>query len=123
MKKIENDLFNISERLKNIDSGYYLVYNNRRSRYEVRNSDLGDKICFVVPYKSLDERTLIYARKTFINNSKKLLSDIEKNNKDIEDKNYNRIKDECQYKFKEIFNYEKCSKEMKMNQSFKTKWV
>ena len=120
---IENDLFDISQRLKEIDNGYYVVYDTDKSRYEVRNIDLGGKICFVVPYKYLDEKTLKYARKTNIKNSKKLLDEIEKNNKEIEVKNYNKIIDECTYKFKEIFNYEKMTKEMNYENAYKTKWV
>ena len=120
---IDNDLFNISKRLKDIDEGYYICYDTRRNRFEVRNSDLGGKICFVVPYKMLDERTLKYARKSSVQYSKKLLDEIEKNNKEIEDKNYNKFKDESEYKFREIFNYEKNTKEMKLSESYKTNWV
>ena len=121
--RIENDLFEIAKRLKTIDSGYIVVFNTKKHRYEVRHSALGDKICFVVPYTILDERTLKYARKTSIQYSQKLLEEIERNNEEIERKNQNKLKDQCDYKFREIFNYEKKSKEMDLKKSYKTKWI
>lgn len=120
---IDNDLFNIAKRLKNIDYGYVVVFDTRKNRYEVRHNQIGNKICFVVPYKALDNRTLEYARKTSIKNSKFLLEEIEKNNKNIENKRLDKIKDECEYKFREIYNFEKNSREMDIKNSYKTKWV
>lgn len=121
--QIVEDLFSISDRLKEIDDGYYVIYNTTKCRYEVHNSQTPKSFCFVVPYKSLDSRTLEIALSTSTNNSKKIFEQIERNNHNLENQKLQKIKDENSWKFKEIFNYEKLSKQMNTAKSYITKWV
>lgn len=121
--QIVEDLFSISDRLKEIDDGYYVIYNTTKCRYEVHNSQTPKRFCFVVPYKSLDSRTLEIALSTSTNNSKKIFEQIERNNHNLENQKLQKIKDENSWKFKEIFNYEKLSKQMNTAKSYITKWV
>ncbi len=65
LRPITDDLYFIASRLKEIDPSYFVVYNLLRSRYEVHSKEQrGDTLCFVVPYKALDARTLEYAART-----------------------------------------------------------
>lgn len=65
LKVVENDLYFIASRLKEIDPTYFVVYNVRRGGYEVHsNGQRGNTLCFVVPYPELDARTIEYAKRT-----------------------------------------------------------
>lgn len=62
---VENDLYNIAERIRRIDPSYFIVWNKRNGRYEVHSTDnIGSTFCFLVPYDRLDVRTLQYCRET-----------------------------------------------------------
>lgn len=120
--KIYNDVFDIVKRLKEIDDSYYVVYDNVKKRYEVWS--LCEKsMCFVVPYTTLDARTIAYALKTNSNNAQKLFNEIDKNNNDIVKNERNKFTDQNTYKIKEIFEYEKLSRQVSLNEAFCTTWV
>lgn len=121
--QIINDVFDIVNRLKEIDESYYVVYDNMKKRFEVWSDDLINTMCFVVPFDSLDYRTINYAYMTNSNNAQKIYDEIEKFNNDKIVRDKNKIVDENSYKFKEIFNYEKLSKQMTTSKAFCAKWV
>lgn len=120
---IESDMFDIVKRLKQIDQSYFVVYDNIKNRYEVWSEEVQKVLCFVVPFNTLDARTIVYANKTNSSNAQKIYQEIEKYNNDKVANIYNKIVDENSYKFKEIFNYEKLSKQMTPNLAYRTKWV
>ena len=107
MKPICHDLFNIAERLRNIDPDYVLCRDNTQNRFVVY---WRGKLAFVVPFDRLDERTLVYAKKTRRENADELEREIDEGNaaiwqeqvKTIE-KMKNQIKDYVLYDF-ERFN-------------------
>lgn len=81
MIQIENDVYNITKRIKNIDRDYYVVYNTSKNRFEVHNSSqIGSSYCLSLPFTQLDERTLTYVRKTQSSNIDEILEQIENNN-------------------------------------------
>ena len=84
---IENDVFDISRRLKEIDKSYQVKYNLVAKRFEVHSSEQAKgSYCFSVPFGLLDERTLDYAQKTRFENFEKIISEIEKDNLLLEEK-------------------------------------
>ncbi len=81
LKVIENDLYDISSRLMEIDEDYYIVYNLKRGRYEVHHKkQRGGSYCLTVPYDELDARTVELVRKTRRQNMDGLLKEIERHN-------------------------------------------
>ena len=63
--KLYSDVFDISQRVKNIDSGYYILFNTSNKKFEVHNSNqVGSSYCLTLPFKELDERTLNFINKT-----------------------------------------------------------
>ena len=121
--QIVNDLFEIVNRLREIDESYFVIYDTNKKRFEVWTSVPKKTMCFVVKNKTLDSRVILYALSTSSKNAEKLYEKIEKNNNEISNKIITKIKDENECKFKEIYNYEKLSKEMDLSKSFKTTWV
>lgn len=85
---IENDNYFISQRLKEIDGDYFIVYNLNRKKYEVHvKGQFSNSYAFTVPYDRLDERTILFALKTRIENQDKVMREIERENEE----NYNRL--------------------------------
>ena len=72
--KIDNDVFFIANRLKEIDCSYEIYYNLDFKCYEVHsNEQKKNTYCFRVPFDVLDERTIFYARKTRYENIEKIV--------------------------------------------------
>ncbi|MCL2176803.1 MAG: hypothetical protein FWB72_02495 [Firmicutes bacterium] len=81
---IQNDLFDVSSRIKEIDSGYFVVYNARESRYEVHHSgQYGNTLALVVPYSKLDARTILLTNKSRVENKARLLKEMQKHNEQL----------------------------------------
>lgn len=80
--EIRNDLFDIADRLKSINSGYKVFYNKEKDRFEVHNTNCHPvSLAFVVPYDELDSRTVDYALFTRVQNADALFKEVEENNR------------------------------------------
>lgn len=83
--KIENDVFDIANRIKNIDRKYVIYFNTTKNQFEVHNlSQKQDTYCLRVPYPVLDDRTLKLTRQTSGANIKIILNQIEIDNELVE---------------------------------------
>ena len=81
LKILNSDVYNISNRVKEIDKYYYVVLNTSTGKYEIHNSSqIGSTYCLTLPYNELDERTLNYIHKTKSIHIENILNDIEKEN-------------------------------------------
>ena len=79
---VENDLFGIAARLRSIDDGYFVVYDKRKHAFEVHNSrQRGNTFALSVPYPCLDVRTERLVRRTRVENAKRLLEEMERENR------------------------------------------
>ena len=86
--KIEGDPYFIAQRLKEVDSSYEVYFNKNTQSYEVHsNQQKKGSYCFRVPFDQLDERTIIHAKRTRIENRDKIIAEIEKENLLLEEKN------------------------------------
>ena len=76
--KICGDVFNISKRIKDIDCGYYIVFNTFKQSYEIHNSkQIGSTFCLTLPFNELDERCLEYILKTQSSNIDEIIEKLE----------------------------------------------
>lgn len=68
LELIENDVYGISQRIREIEDGYFIVYNRAGNVFEVHSAhNKGfNTYCFRVPYNELDYRTLQLCRETNI---------------------------------------------------------
>lgn len=78
--KITHDVFDIADRLKEIDEGYYLVYNLTRKRYEVHHGEGEKSLQLVLPYDSLDARCVQRVRETRREYVENMLRDMDREN-------------------------------------------
>lgn len=86
--QIEHDVYEIANRIKDIDRDYYLIYDTSKQKFEVHNkAQLGSSYCLTIPYNELDERTLLYVRKTQSANIEEILHNLENDNNILESAN------------------------------------
>lgn len=98
--RISTDNLFVTNRLKEIDKNYYVVFNTKKNRYEIHSKRQADNtFCVSLPFLELDERTIDYVYQTRVENIEEIIKKIEKNNKKIESKN----KKEILNKIEEVF--------------------
>ncbi len=79
--EVTSDVFYICQRLKDIDKDYYILFNLTSKKFEVHVRGQGkNSYAFTVPFDTLDERTLFYARKTRRERMDRLIAEIEREN-------------------------------------------
>lgn len=84
--RIENDLFGIVGRLKNIDYDYAVYYDNCSGKFELHNMRLRPSLQIVFPYPELDKRAVDYALKTQVDKILKEILSIDEHNQKIAEK-------------------------------------
>ncbi len=78
---IENDTFFVSDRIKEIESNYFIVYDTQKQKYEVHyKGQEPDTYCLTLPFDELDSRTVDYVFKTQISKAKELFDEMEREN-------------------------------------------
>lgn len=80
---IENDLFNISGRLKEIDRTYEIRLNTESGKFLLYGGEKKEYL-LTFPFDRLDERCVLHARKTRKERLDKLLEEIDAENALIE---------------------------------------
>ena len=95
--EIKNDMFDISNRLKNIDSTYFILYDKIRGKYELHSTAQVDTYCATIPYKKLDKRAIDFALKTRRENIDRIILEMEENNKKLEMREVDNILDRAKY--------------------------
>ena len=90
--EIKTDALFITDRIKQIDKHYYVVYSTKKQKYELHHSSqMGGSYCLSCPYDVLDERFVDYVQKTRVENREKLFAEIEAQNQKLENKNTKNI--------------------------------
>ncbi len=83
--EIKSDPLFVTNRLKEIDQDYFLVFNTIKHKYEVHNhNQIGCTYCLTYPNPALDERLIELVKKTRRENIDELMKEIDKANKKIE---------------------------------------
>ncbi len=121
--KIESDVFDIVKRVKDIDDGYYIIFNLKSQKYELHNYKQLNTYCFSYPFANLDCRFLEMIYATNANNIDNIIEEIDKNNIDIERNRQKRMIDYNKYYLSEIYNFSNnSSKEYCEDKVFSSIW-
>jgi hypothetical protein len=95
--EVKKDLFDLARRLKTINRGYRIYFNNREVRYEVHTLTSGKpsarSLAFVVPYEKLDSRIIDYANKSKRENDSVIEREVNEANESTQRKIFENIKD------------------------------
>lgn len=119
---IENDVFDIVKRIKEIDKGYFILFDTKKGKFELHNIFQPTTYCLTVPFDTLDNRLIDLIYYSNINNIDIIMEDIDKNNENIEKNNNITMKDQTNFMLREIYDFaSNSSKEYKDN-SFSTIW-
>ncbi|MDD4002884.1 MAG: hypothetical protein PHE12_01660 [Clostridia bacterium] len=83
--KIQNDLFDIAARLREIDSGYYVIFDTVKKVYQIHNcAQANGTYCLTLPYDSLDARAVEYVKSTRRQYAENIIRQIETHNQNLE---------------------------------------
>ena len=103
---INSNVFDIPERLKEIDPGYFLVLNKQRDKFEVHHvENRGGTYSLTIPYDMLDSRALDFVRETRSERAKKLFEEMEERNRKIEESKKKEFKDYVGEVAKDVYKY------------------
>lgn len=103
--EITNDVLDIVWEIKKIDNDYSIRYNKSAHRYELHHTACKPTMQLVIPYSSLDMRTVYLVRKTLLRNALDELMDIDNYNDKLADKMHNISLDRLNYKAKQLIDY------------------
>lgn len=79
-------MFDIVSRLKEIDEGYFILYNTEKKAYEVHNLEQGkNTYCLTVPYPQLDARAVNLVKSTRREYMDNIFKEIERHNRKLEE--------------------------------------
>lgn len=92
---IDDDMFGVCRRLRSIDDGYRIFRNYKTGKFEVHNVNDTITLCLVLPYETLDERTVNHVLRTRVERAQALIEEAERHNAALEkamrDKALNRV--------------------------------
>lgn len=81
---IDDDLFGVARRLKSIDDGYFVFLNYKTGKFEVHNAKDTHTLCLVLPYDTLDERTVRHVLYTRAERAREIVARMERENARLE---------------------------------------
>jgi len=121
--KIESDAHEIVDRIKEIDEGYFVIYNTDKGKFEVHNYKQANTYCISCPYECLDNRLLNLIFLSSVSNIDNIIEEIDRNNKDVEQEAASSVKDIGDYKAREIYKFaSSSSKVFDVKKSFNEVW-
>lgn len=101
--KIDSDVFDIVKRIKEVDDGYYIVFDTAKNKYELHNRKQQSTYCLTCPFGNLDKRLLDLIYKTNSRHIDKIIEEIDNNNKKVERNVYNNAKNTSDFMLREIY--------------------
>ena len=99
--EITHDTFDIAKRVKALDSNYFILYNKKTCKYEIwYRCGTNATRELVIPYSCLDVRTIKKVQASRMENSKKILDEMEQHNEKLHEKQNKKLADELKCKVK-----------------------
>jgi len=107
---INTNVCNIPERLKEIDSQYFIVRNKQLHCFEVHHGkpeldNYYKTFQLQIPYDELDQRTIDFVLETRIENAKRIIEEIEKHNEKLQLEQEKKSEEITREIAKDIFRY------------------
>jgi hypothetical protein len=82
---VHDNVFDIPRRLKEIDPGYFVMFNPADQRYELHHEAQDFTYCLTFPYEELDGRALDYVRETRIERIDTIKQQMDEHNRKLEE--------------------------------------
>ncbi len=120
--KINDNVFDVISRLKQINNSFYVVYNLSTKKFELHSSNYGSlSYILTFPYNSLDGRVINYTLKNIYQNDNSI-EKIDKHNEKIKLKMLEKVKSENEYKTTKLLDYSNKKSNDPLN-VFKSVWM
>jgi len=105
LREIKKDVFNIANRLKEINKNYIVYFNTDSNKYELHHKKHG--FCISFPFDELDCRCIDYTLSTRADriDVKKYIEEIDNYNSNLEKKRMAASMDKTAYESKEILKF------------------
>lgn len=101
-----HNVFDIPERLKELDEHLFVMFNHRLQKYEVHDSSQPfTTLAVVLPFDGLDPRAIDYVRARMNHDVIAMVKQIEEENERLEAEKYAEVIDKASYKTKEALKY------------------
>lgn len=120
--RIEEDLFDIVSRIREIDDGYFVVFDDSKNCFEIHNSKQINTYCLTVPFDTLDSRCIDLVNSTSTRYFDNIIYDIDRNNIKVEENNKNNLKSQTDFMLREIYDFCNNSSKKFNEISFQTQW-
>lgn len=120
--KIESDVFDIIKRIKEIDDGYFVLYDAEKDKFELHNSKQINTYCLTCPFDNLDSRLLDCVLYSSIGNIDKIIEEIDNNNEHIENNQKKTRQNQTDYMIREIYSFYNNSSKKFDDSAFSSKW-
>ncbi len=91
--RINNDLFDIASRVKEIDPRYEIYFETESQKFTLWAEG---KRQLTFPFENLDERALVYTRKTRVENMEEVIKEIDSSNEKHENDRLVRVQDKIE---------------------------
>jgi len=96
----------IPVRLKEVNRDFFIMLNTKSQKFEIHcKSQPYDTLACVLPFDTLDERTIEYARKYSSARTEIITREIDEFNERLNKKKQQETIDKANYKMKEAYNY------------------
>lgn len=102
---VTGGVYDIPQRLKEIDSRYFVMYNKRNQTYEIHVKGQESTYGCTLPYGTLDARALSYVREYSAQRTAQIAEEIERHNERIAQQSQNEYMDKANMKMKEAYRY------------------
>lgn len=117
--KLHNDLFNICNRLKEIDNGYYIIFNNKKGKFFLKHSLEQGGV--VIPYDRLDARTINWALQSRMTNID--FAKIDQENNLMQEKQDQEQSYQSRYRLQELLSYANNHGDVDFISADSTRWI
>jgi hypothetical protein len=125
-EEIKSDLLGIVKQVKAIDPDYFFLRRKRDGKIELHHKGQPDfSFCLMIPFDTLDDRTLKHVWDTRIEKTEALLAEMEAHNNKIDKDADDYMRDYVKWVSKETYSYvnKHYSKEVLDDGAFKTRFV
>ena len=120
---VESDVFDIVDRIREIDDGYRIMHNFKTNMLELHNINQRNSFCFNIKNNEISSKIINDIFYSNIKNIDNIVNDIDNNNSEVEKNNKEKAFDLTTYMSKEIFDFSNnSSKEYKIDKAFSSVW-
>lgn len=120
--EINNDVYDVVKRIKEIDEDYFVLYNINKGVYELNHKNQENTYCLTIPYDELDSRTIEIVLWSQVSNIDNIMDEIDKYNIANESNTQKLVKSATDYMVREIYEFANNSSKILTLDSFSTTW-